>query len=98
MPQDDFRIFLSAVTSEFGLARDTVAADLGAREVHLRVQREFRQEGESDTTLRKLHDYIRNCSATRRNSCTGGRWQLTRGATDPTIPTLRQSSTTSLRC
>jgi hypothetical protein len=28
MPQDEFRIFLSAVTNEFGMARDALAADL----------------------------------------------------------------------
>jgi tetratricopeptide (TPR) repeat protein len=58
-----FRIFISAVTSEFGRARDAVAADLRAREALLRVQSDFRQEAGSDTTLRKLHDYIRDCSA-----------------------------------
>jgi tetratricopeptide (TPR) repeat protein len=63
MPQDDFRIFLSAVTSEFGRARDAVAADLRSREALLRVQSDFRQEAGSDTTLRKLHDYIRDSSA-----------------------------------
>jgi tetratricopeptide (TPR) repeat protein len=63
MPQDDFRIFLSAVTSEFGRARDAVAADLRSREALLRVQSDFRQEAGSDTTLRKLHDYIRDCTA-----------------------------------
>jgi hypothetical protein len=61
MPQDEFRIFLSAVTSEFGKARDAVAADLRSRETLLRVQSDFRQG--SDTTLKKLHDYIRDCSA-----------------------------------
>jgi hypothetical protein len=63
MSQDDFRIFLSAVTSEFGRARDAVAADLRACGLTLRVQSEFRQEAGSDTTLRKLHDYIHDCSA-----------------------------------
>src|SRR5712671_6051259 len=63
MSQDEFRIFLSAVTSEFGTARDAVAADLRSREALLRVQSDFRQEAGSDTTLRKLHDYIRDCSA-----------------------------------
>ena len=63
MPQDQFRIFLSAVTSEFGRARDAVAADLRSREALLRVQSDFRQEAGSDTTLKKLHDYIRDCSA-----------------------------------
>jgi hypothetical protein len=63
MPPDEFRIFLSAVTSEFGKARDELAADLGSREALLKVQRDFRQEAESDTTLRKLHNYIHDCSA-----------------------------------
>jgi hypothetical protein len=63
MPSPDFRIFLSAVTSEFGRARDAVAADLRSRELTLRVQSDFRQEASTDTTLRKLHDYIRDCSA-----------------------------------
>jgi tetratricopeptide (TPR) repeat protein len=63
MSQHEFRIFLSAVTSEFGRARDAVAADLRSREALLRVQSDFRQEAGSDTTLQKLHDYIRDCSA-----------------------------------
>ena len=63
MPQHEFRIFLSAVTSEFGRARDAVAADLRSREALLRVQNDFRQEAGSDTTLQKLHDYIRDYSA-----------------------------------
>jgi tetratricopeptide (TPR) repeat protein len=63
MSQDDFRIFLSAVTSEFGRARDAVAADLRSRGLLLRLQSDFRQEAGSDTTLQKLHDYIRDGSA-----------------------------------
>jgi hypothetical protein len=63
MPQDQFRVFLSAVTSEFGKARDALGADLRSRDTLLRVQSDFRQEAGSDTTLRKLHDYIRDCSA-----------------------------------
>jgi hypothetical protein len=59
----DFRVFLSAVTSEFGKARDMVANDLQARDLQLRVQRSFRQEPGADTLLRLLHDYIRDCSA-----------------------------------
>ncbi len=50
MPQDEFRLFLSAVSSEFGKARDALAADLRSRELLLRVQSDFRQEPESDTT------------------------------------------------
>jgi hypothetical protein len=63
MPQDQFRVFLSAVTSEFSEARDALAADLRSRDTLLRVQSDFRQEPGGDTTLRKLHDYIRDCSA-----------------------------------
>src|SRR5262245_38349982 len=70
-----FRVFLSAVTSEFGTARDGVANDLPARDLQLPVQRSFRKEPESDTLLRLLHDYIRDCSAvvcvigTRSGAC-----------------------------
>jgi len=59
----EFRIFLLAVTSEFGMARDAVANDLQARDLQLRVQRSFRQEPGADTLLRLLHDYVRDCSA-----------------------------------
>ena len=70
-----FRVFLSAVTSEFELARDAVASDLQARDLQLRVQRSFRQEPGSDTLLQLLHDYIRECDAvvcvigTRSGAC-----------------------------
>jgi hypothetical protein len=59
----EFRIFISAVSSEFGKARDALAADLRSRDTLVRVQSDFRQEADSDTTLKKLHDYIRDCSA-----------------------------------
>lgn len=59
----EFRIFISAVTSEFGKAGDALAADLRSRDTLVRVQSDFRQEADSDTTLKKLHDYIRGCSA-----------------------------------
>jgi hypothetical protein len=59
----DFRVFLSAVTSEFGSARDTLAASLRSRDLLLRVQSDFHQEAAADTTLRKLHDYIRDSAA-----------------------------------
>ena len=71
----EFRVFLSAVTSEFGAARDAVANDLQARGLEVRVQRSFRQEPGADTLLRLLHDYIRDCSAvvcvigTRSGAC-----------------------------
>jgi tetratricopeptide (TPR) repeat protein len=63
MAAGEFRIFISAVTSEFGKARDALAADLRSRDTLVRVQSDFRQETESDTTLKKLHDYIRDCSS-----------------------------------
>jgi tetratricopeptide (TPR) repeat protein len=63
MATDDFRAFISAVTSEFGAARNAVAADLRARGITVKVQSDFRKEELADTTLRKLHDYIRDCSA-----------------------------------
>src|SRR5262249_50387468 len=64
MATGEFRIFISAVTSEFGKARDALASDLRSRDTLVRVQRDFRQESDSDTTLKKLHDYIAGCSAT----------------------------------
>src|SRR5689334_9239284 len=75
MSSDEFRIFVSAVTNEFGKARDAVAADLRARGLAVKVQSDFRQEGDADTTLRKLHDYIAGCAAvicimgTRSGAC-----------------------------
>src|SRR5205823_9710968 len=51
------------VTGELGAARDAVANELQARDVQVRVQRSFRQEAESDTLLRLLHDYIAGCNA-----------------------------------
>ena len=59
----DFRVFLSAVSSEFGSARDMLAASLRSRDLLLRVQSDFHQEAAADTTLRKVHDHIRDCSA-----------------------------------
>ena len=40
----EFRVFLSAVSSEFGSARDTLAASLRSRDMLMRVQSDFRQE------------------------------------------------------
>jgi hypothetical protein len=60
---DGFRVFVSAVSSEFGAARSLVASDLRSRGIEVKVQEDFRQEPGSDTTLGKLHDYIEDCSA-----------------------------------
>jgi len=63
MSDRQFRVFLSAVTSEFGKARDALSADLRARGVSVSVQSDFRQEANADTLLAKLHDYIWGCDA-----------------------------------
>jgi hypothetical protein len=59
----EFRVFLSAVTSEFGQARDALAKDLGARDTLVRVQDSFRPEAGADTLLLLIHDYVRGCTA-----------------------------------
>jgi tetratricopeptide (TPR) repeat protein len=51
------------VSSEFGEARSLVGSDLRARGIEVKVQEDFRQEAESDTTLALLHDYIHVCDA-----------------------------------
>ena len=57
-----FRVFLSAVTSEFGPARDALADDLqGHDDVTVRVQRSFRDDPGADTLLHKLRNYIAGC-------------------------------------
>src|SRR5271169_2404159 len=57
-----FKVFLSAVTPECGEARKLVASDLRSRGLEVKVQEDFRQEAGADaTTLRKLHDYVREC-------------------------------------
>jgi hypothetical protein len=61
-PQE-FRIFISAVTSEFGNARDEIANDLSARGLLVKVQPQFRQEADTETTLAKLNKYISGCFA-----------------------------------
>jgi hypothetical protein len=47
-----FRVFLSAVTSEFGTARDALANDLQSHDVIVPVQRSFRHDGQLLTYLR----------------------------------------------
>src|SRR5208337_1787056 len=58
-----FRVFLSAVTSECGEARKLVASDLCSRGLEVKVQEDFRQEEGADTTLKKLHEYVKGCDA-----------------------------------
>ena len=54
-----FSVFISAVTREFGGARDALANALQARGIEVKVQRSF--DLGDDSTLAKLHDYIQGC-------------------------------------
>src|SRR5258708_7260170 len=63
MAASDFRVFISAVTSEFGKARDAVASDLRSKGLFVKEEDDFRLESDADTMLRKLHNYIRDCSS-----------------------------------
>src|SRR5882724_9413706 len=56
-------IFVSAVTNEFGKARDAVAADLRARGHCVKVQSDFRQSPDSESLLGTLAEYVRDCHA-----------------------------------
>jgi tetratricopeptide (TPR) repeat protein len=63
MAQERLKIFVSAVTSEFGKLRDALAADLRARGHTVRVQSDFTQSSDSETLLGRLAEYIRDCHA-----------------------------------
>jgi tetratricopeptide (TPR) repeat protein len=63
MPHERLRIFISAVTSEFGEARDALAADLRARDHEVTIQSDFQQNPDSETLLGALAKYIRDCNA-----------------------------------
>ena len=63
LPVSEFRVFLSTVSSEFAAARDALAKDLLARRLKVTWQEIFRQEVTSDTLLRLIHDYVRDCQA-----------------------------------
>jgi len=58
-----FRVFLSAVSSEFRRARSALGSDLRSRGLEVKVQEDFRQEAGTETTLAKLHYYIAGCNA-----------------------------------
>jgi tetratricopeptide (TPR) repeat protein len=58
-----YKVFLSAATSEFGTARNEIASDLAARGLTVKVQRDFRLEATTETTLQKLDLYIRQRDA-----------------------------------
>jgi tetratricopeptide (TPR) repeat protein len=63
MPQERIKIFVSAVTSEFGEVRDAIASDLRARGHTVHVQSDFRQGTNNATLLSRLAEYIRDCHA-----------------------------------
>ena len=63
LPVSEFRVFLSTVSSEFAAARDALAKDLLALRLKVTWQEMFRQEVTSDTLLRLIHDYVRDCQA-----------------------------------
>ncbi len=57
------RIFISAVTSEFGKARDAIRSDFRARGHDVVVQSDFKQSPDSETLLGLLAECIRDCHA-----------------------------------
>src|ERR1700733_5349552 len=63
MADGEFRVFISAVCSEFGKVRSAIASDLRSRGLSVKVQEDFRLGTGADTLLRKLHNYIHDCSA-----------------------------------
>lgn len=63
MARESLKIFISAVTSEFGKVRDELAADLRARGHEIVVQSDFTLSPDSETLLGRLAEYIRDCNA-----------------------------------
>jgi hypothetical protein len=59
----DFKVFISGVTSEVGAAREKVAARLQELKLETKEQKDFTHGLYSDTTLKRLHDYIVDCAA-----------------------------------
>jgi hypothetical protein len=58
----EFRVFLSAVSSEFRSARNALTDDFGARDVLVRVQEQFIPDRRPQTLLAALDDYISGCT------------------------------------
>ena len=55
------KVFVSAVSSEFGTVRARIASDLRARGLTVKFQEDFTQRGGATTTLQALHNYIEEC-------------------------------------
>jgi hypothetical protein len=62
MSNAEFRIFLSAVSSEFRSARNELTDDFGARDVLVRVQEQFVPGRRPHTLLAALDEYISGCT------------------------------------
>ena len=62
-PMEECRVFLSAVSSEFGAAQNALADDFARRRMMVRVQQHFRRDRQPGTTLAALDAYIATCTA-----------------------------------
>src|SRR5215472_2427869 len=62
MPVGEFRVFLSAVSSEFRSARNALTDDFGKRDVLVRVQEQFLPDKQPHTLLAALDDYSGGCT------------------------------------
>jgi hypothetical protein len=62
MAAGEFRICLSAMSSEFRSARNALTDDFGARDVLVRVQEQFVPGRLPHTLLAELDEYIRGCT------------------------------------
>jgi hypothetical protein len=62
MADGDYRVFRSAVSSEFRAARNVLTDDFGARDVLVRVQEQFVPDRQLHTLLAALDDYIAGCT------------------------------------
>ena len=58
-----YHIFISRVTGEFGKVAEALASDLRSKGVVGKLQVDFRQEENTETTLDKLELYIREADA-----------------------------------
>lgn len=58
-----FHIFISRVSGEFGTVADGLAADLRSKGIVGKLQVDFRQEPDAETTLDKLEQYVREADA-----------------------------------
>lgn len=62
-PSIPYHIFISRVSGEFGKVSDALAADLRKKGMIGKLQVDFRQELDAETTLDKLEKYVREADA-----------------------------------